>query len=134
MKSNAKIKSFSKWSDRRIEEIVGGLLQVGVTLSAIVVLVGGLFYLLRHGFTIADYRTFHGEPVDLRTVKGVLRAASSLEGKGMIQLGLLILIATPVARVAFSILGFAAERDRMYVTFTIIVLSVLLYSLLGSSH
>jgi len=134
MKSNAKIKSFSKWSDRRIEEIVGGLLQVGVTLSAIVVLVGGLFYLLRHGFNIADYRTFHGEPVDFRTVKGVLRAASSLEGKGMIQLGLLILIATPVARVAFSIWGFAAERDRMYVTFTIIVLSVLLYSLLGSSH
>ncbi|MGA2697281.1 MAG: DUF1634 domain-containing protein, partial [Terriglobales bacterium] len=61
-------------------------------------------------------------------------SADKLEGKGIIQLGLLILIATPVARVAFSIWGFAAERDRMYVTFTVIVLSILLYSLLGSAH
>ncbi len=50
----------------------------------------------------------------------------------MIQLGLLLLIATPIARVAFSVVGFAIERDRMYVVFTLIVLAILLYSLLGS--
>jgi uncharacterized membrane protein len=53
-------------------------------------------------------------------------------GRGLIQLGLLFLIATPIARVALSIVGFALERDRMYVGFTVIVLLVLLYSLLGS--
>jgi uncharacterized membrane protein len=45
---------------------------------------------------------------------------------------LLFLIATPIVRVAFSIVGFAMERDRMYVVFTLIVLAILLYSLLGS--
>jgi uncharacterized membrane protein len=134
MKSDEKPAELSKWSDRRIEEIVGRLLQVGVSLSAAVVLIGGLIYLVRHGFAVADYRTFRGEPLDFRTVRGVFHSADKLEGKGIIQLGLLILIATPVARVAFSIWGFAAERDRMYVTFTVIVLSILLYSLLGSAH
>jgi uncharacterized membrane protein len=50
----------------------------------------------------------------------------------LIQLGLLFLIATPIARVAFSIAGFAVERDWMYVGFTVIVLVILLYSFLGS--
>jgi len=54
-------------------------------------------------------------------------------GRGIIQFGLLLLIATPVARVAFSIFGFAQERDRMYVVFTVIVFSILLFSLLGSA-
>jgi len=45
---------------------------------------------------------------------------------------LLLLIATPIARVAFSVVGFAIERDRLYVIFTLIVLAVLLYSFLGS--
>jgi uncharacterized membrane protein len=48
------------------------------------------------------------------------------------QLGLLLLIATPIARVMFSAVAFAMERDRMYVGFTLIVLAVLLYSLFGS--
>ena len=56
-----------------------------------------------------------------------------LRGRGIIQLGLLLLIATPVARVALSIFGFAKERDRMYVVFTLIVFSILLYSLIGSA-
>jgi len=121
------------WTDRRIEDVVGNLLRVGVFLSAIVVLCGGTIYLVRHGHAPADYRIFHGEPSDLRGVRGILRSALRLRGRGVIQLGLLLLIATPVARVAFSIGGFAAERDRMYMAFTAIVLLVLLYSLIGSA-
>jgi uncharacterized membrane protein len=68
----------------------------------------------------------------LKSVVGILHYAFVLRGRGIIQLGLLLLIATPVARVAFSIFGFAAEGDRMYVAFTLIVLTVLLYSLFGS--
>jgi len=74
---------------------------------------------------------FRGEPTDLRSVRGILRDALALRGRGIIQLGLLFLIATPVARVAFSIFGFAEERDRMYVVVASIVLLVLLYSLIG---
>lgn len=56
-----------------------------------------------------------------------------MSGRGIIQLGLLILIATPIARVAFSVFGFLAEKDRMYAGFTMLVLAILLYSLLGPS-
>jgi uncharacterized membrane protein len=47
------------------------------------------------------------------------------------QLGLLVLIATPITRVAFSVFAFFYERDWKYVVFTLIVLGLLLYSLLG---
>jgi uncharacterized membrane protein len=63
-------------------------------------------------------------------VPGILREAFHGRGRGIIQLGLLLLIATPVARVAFSVVGFALERDRIYVGVTLIVLAVLMYSLL----
>lgn len=120
------------WTDQRIENVLGNLLRTGVLLSALVVLIGGVTYLIRHGHSPVDYRVFRGEPADLRSVRGTIRDALALRSQGIIQLGLLLLIATPVARVAFSIFGFAEERDGMYVVFTLIVFSVLLYSLFGT--
>jgi uncharacterized membrane protein len=55
-----------------------------------------------------------------------------LHSRGLIQLGLLLLIATPVARVAFSVLAFAEQRDWLYVSITLVVLAVLVYSLASS--
>ena len=122
-----------QWTDQRIENIVGNLLRAGVILSAVVVLCGGVLYLIKYGHAPADYRIFRGEPTDLKSVSGIVRDAFALHSRGIIQLGLLLLIATPVARVAFSIFGFAEEEDRMYVAFTVIVLLILLYSLIGSA-
>jgi uncharacterized membrane protein len=119
------------WTDQRIENTLGNVLRAGVLLSAFVVLIGGAIYLIRYGHSPVDFRAFRGEPADLRNVRGIIRDALELRGRGMIQLGLLLLIATPVARVAFSIFGFAEEYDGMYVVFTLIVFSVLLYSLFG---
>jgi len=120
------------WTDQKIEGIVGNLLRAGVLLSALVVLAGAFVYLVRHGRSPADYHIFHGEPADFRSLSGILHEAFQGHGRGIIQLGLVMLIATPVARVAFAVWGFAEEHDRMYVAFTLIVLAVLLYSLLGS--
>ena len=122
------------WNDKRIETILGNLLRAGVVFSAIIVFCGGVIYLARHGRAPADYRVFQGEPSELRSLLGVVRDAMDFSGRGIIQLGLLFLIATPVARVIFSIWGFAAERDRMYVVFTVIVLAILIFSLVGSSQ
>jgi len=121
------------WTDQRIENILGNLLRAGVLLSAGVVSIGAAIYLWRHGHSRVDFRVFRGEPADLRDVGGIIRSTLELRGRGIIQLGLLLLIATPVARVAFSIFGFGEERDRMYMMFTLIVLAVLLYSLVGSA-
>ncbi len=121
------------WNDRKVEDLVGSLLRAGVFLAAVVVFCGAIVYLAKHGGEPADYRVFHGEPNQLRTISGILREALAFQGRGIMQLGLLLLIATPVARVALSTVGFAAERDRMYVGFAVIVLVILLYSLFGSS-
>jgi len=120
------------WRDRRIEVILGNLLRTGVLVSAAVVLVGACIYLYRHAHDPADYRVFRGEPSEYRTISGVIQSVISGRGQGIIQLGLLLLIATPIARVAFSVVGFAIERDRLYVAFTMLVLAILLYSFLGS--
>lgn len=122
------------WTDRKIENILGNLLRAGVVLSAAIVFCGAVIYLAKHGRAPADYGVFHSEPLELRNVRGIGRDAVELSGRGIIQLGLLFLIATPVARVIFSIWGFAAERDRMYVVFTVIVLAILIFSLAGSSQ
>jgi uncharacterized membrane protein len=120
------------WTDQQLENVVGNLLRAGVTISALVVAVGGIVYLARHGREPASYKVFQGEPSDLKSLSGIVHDAFQFRGRGIIQFGLLLLIATPVFRVALSIWGFAAEGDRMYMIFTGIVLAVLLYSLLGS--
>jgi uncharacterized membrane protein len=120
------------WRDRRLEIILGNLLRAGVLLSAAVVLCGACIYLSRHAHEPADYRVFRGEPSEFRSIAGVIQSAINGRGRGLIQLGLLLLIATPIARVSFSVVGFAIERDRLYVAFTLIVLAILLYSFIGS--
>jgi len=124
--------SLPAWTDERFEGTIGKLLAGGVFLSAFVVACGGVIFLAHHGESAVNYRVFRGEPESLKSVTGILRNAFSLHGRGIIQLGLLLLIATPVARVAFSIFGFALQRDRMYMLFTLIVLFILLYSLFGA--
>jgi uncharacterized membrane protein len=121
------------FDDQRIEIIIGGLLRTGVLLSAAVVLTGGVLYLLHYGHNVTNYTTFHGEPERLKSLTDIVHGAVELEPRAIIQLGLLLLIATPVARVAFSAIAFAIERDYMYVVITLIVLAILLYSLFGTS-
>ena len=117
--------------DTRVQQAVGNLLRAGVLLSAMVVLGGGVLFLLRHGGSVPNYRVFRGEPVNLRGFTGIVRDAFAGSGRGIIQLGLLILVATPVARVAFTAVAFAFERDRTYVLVALLVLSLLLKSLAG---
>lgn len=117
------------WSDQRVEEIIGNLLRAGVIIAASVVLLGGIIYLIRHGRQAPNYRVFIGEPAYLRGVSGIIAEARALSGRGIIQLGLLLLVATPVARVIFSVAAFALQRDLVYVIITLTVLTILGYSL-----
>lgn len=118
-------------SDEKIDEIISILLRVGVAVSSLTVFCGGLLYLLRHGKGLPNYHIFVGEPAQLRSIFGVTETATSLSGRGIIQLGLLILIATPIMRVVFTVFSFLFQKDRVYVGVTLIVLSVLLFSLAG---
>jgi uncharacterized membrane protein len=120
----------NSWSDEQVEQMVGDLLRVGVLLATVVVLIGGILYLVHDGMRPGDWRFFHGEPADLRSPTGIVQDAWAGSARGLIQLGLLVLIATPVARVAFSLIAFGRQRDWTYVVITGIVLAVLLGSLI----
>jgi uncharacterized membrane protein len=116
--------------DRRLETFMGRLLQAGVLLAAAVVSIGAAAYLFRHHADRVDYRSFVPGGAGLCTLPGIVGSAAHLESLGIIQIGLLILIATPVARVALAIAGFAMERDRLYTVVSIFVLLILLASLI----
>ena len=120
-------------NDRRLETVIGQLLRAGVLLAAATVLLGGVLYLVQHHADRVNYQTFVAGGLDTSTLAGIMRSAARFEGLGIIQFGLLLLIATPVARVALAIAGFALERDRLYAVISAIVLVVLLASLLHAT-
>ncbi|HAH32223.1 MAG TPA: DUF1634 domain-containing protein [Elusimicrobia bacterium] len=124
-------KTVQKLMNLETEIIIGNILRAGVISAATVVSVGGIIYLFRHGQTQMDYSVFRRQPPEFSTVDGIIRQVFSGRGRGMIQLGLLFLIATPIARVAFSVFAFARQRDRLYVAVTLAVLTILIYSLIG---
>jgi uncharacterized membrane protein len=118
-------------TDRQIERGIGSLLRAGVIFAAVIALAGGIWYLEAHGGEVPRYGTFRGEPAFLRHIPDMVHAVLSGRSAALIQLGLLVLIAVPIARVAVSILAFALERDWLYVGVTALVLLILLFSLLG---
>jgi uncharacterized membrane protein len=121
----------SAWSDQRLEVIISVLLRTGVVLAAAVVLLGGICFLYKHGAEQPQYHVFHATAASFRSVPAIVHAVKPAECQAVIQFGLLLLILTPMARVAFSLAGFALERDGTYVILTFVVLAILLYSLLG---
>ncbi len=118
-----------KMSDYDIEAVMGKLLITGVIISGALILTGGVYYLIQHGFSIPHYKTFRGEPGNLRSVKQILNGFIHWDSLSIIQMGLLLLIATPVSRVIFAVIGFLIEKDYLYVVISLIVLGIIAYSI-----
>ncbi len=118
---------------RFVERLVSVVLRGGVLSAAAVTAGGGAVYLSKHASDPVNFGVFNGEPETLRTLAGIFRGAVALRGEWIIALGLLILIATPVARVAVLLVAFLRERDRLYVAVSALVLAVLLLSALDGS-
>jgi uncharacterized membrane protein YfcA/uncharacterized membrane protein len=109
--------------------IIGWILQGGVILSASIILIGLLMLLLNPaGFSVSELLSF---PHSFGQIWAGLLA---LHPQAIIALGLMLLIATPILRVAVSIIAFALERDARFVVITALVLVILLLSnvLLGN--
>lgn len=118
--------------DYRLGTILSKLLKYGVWVATATVLLGGILYLIRHGAEPVNYQIFRGEPDIFRSPAGVIDAVCSGRRRGIVQLGLLFLIATPVVRVLVSFVFFIWQRDFYYTLITGLVISGLLYSLLGA--
>jgi uncharacterized membrane protein len=109
--------------DKLMSNIIGWLLQGGVVVSSAIILIGLILLLLSpQGLANTGIAAF---PHSLGSVGIGLQA---LQPQAVITLGLLLLIATPVLRVAVSVVAFALEHDRRYVIITLIVLTILIIS------
>jgi uncharacterized membrane protein len=118
-----------RFDDRRMETTMGRLLQLGVLLASAVVVAGGLLYCKRYSRGVVSYHTFASKPMDLFHPGEFLREVAAGDAVALIMLGILLLIATPIARVVFAVVAFAAERDRLYVAISLVVLAVLMLGL-----
>ena len=116
-------------ADRRMEQLIGRLLRGGVLTAAAIVALGGVVFLARHGGEPPALDRFHGEPAALRSVSGLLGGTVALQGRAIIGLGLWVLVLTPVARVALTLVAFARQRNRAFVGITAVVLTALLWAL-----
>jgi uncharacterized membrane protein len=117
---------------RQVELVISHLLRTGVIASVCIILVGTAVSFRHHPeyFTSAEATDAILSPQAIfpHTLPAALSAARAGKGQGIVLLGLLVLVATPVLRVAVSILGFVYERDWIFVTITSLVLLLLLLS------
>lgn len=100
-------------------------------ISTSIVFIGGIFYLYRHGHTIADYKDFKGVPAFVATAGGIIDGVLNLKGQAIMQLGIILLIFTPILRVMFSAVGFILEKDYLYVGISMLVLLIIFASLMS---
>jgi uncharacterized membrane protein len=121
-------------SEQHLELLLSNLLKYGVLIASAIVLLGGILYLISQGFEPADYHVFHGVTSEFRSPEGVINAILAGSRQGIIQLGLLVLIATPILRVVISLLTFVWRRDFVYIIVTSLVLAGLIYSLAGGYY
>jgi uncharacterized membrane protein len=105
------------------------VLRFGLSVSAVIVAVGAAIFLIRHGGETSSYGIFRGAPRAYREITSILAETARFHGRGFIMAGLILLVATPVARVAFSVLAFLKRRDDVFVAITLFVLGILLFSI-----
>ena len=125
-----KADSGTRSEDYDIDQKIGLLLRVGIYLSALVTMFGAALYLARHAGDQTNYRVFHVPNEQLRSPLLIVVEAFHGSAIGIMQLGTLLLIATPIARVVFTVIAFAIRKDLLYVVISGIVLAVLAYSLI----
>ncbi len=121
-------------SEQQLENLLSNILKYGVFIASAVVLLGGILYLIRHGAEPAGYQFFSGTPPEFCSPRGVVEAAFSGSSRGIIQLGLLLLIAIPIVRVIVSLFAFVCRRELIYIIVNLFVLAALTYSLISAYY
>lgn len=126
-----KTKEVKKITDYDVEQLIGQVLRYGVLLSGSVAIIGGIWYLYQQGSGIPHYTEFNGEPAGYTSLTGIIKGLANGSATEIIQLGVVILIATPIIRIAFSLVSFILEKDKLYTIITLIVLCIILFSMFG---
>lgn len=101
--------------------MIGWTLRIGITMSSLIIIFGLiLFYAEGQSGYEADRYPTH--------IKDIMQGCFALKPYGVILMGLLALMLTPVFRVGISIIAFLIEKDYLYTVITLIVFSILIIS------
>lgn len=128
------------WTERDMEMLIGKLLRYGVMTACGITIFGGIIYLFQQNGVrpdyspVADSKPFPGVAYYLRELTTIFPRVLAFDGAAIIQLGVCVLVATPILRVAFSVIGFLVERDYMYVVITLLVLLIIIANMVLGLH
>jgi len=119
-------------ADQDIEQLIGLQLRFGVIIASLIVLIGGLIYLKQFGaLAVPHYHSFIGTKGGYTSLDEIFKGAYAANAKGIIELGVVALIITPILRIAFSLVGFIIEKDKLYIGITLTVLAIMMASIFG---
>ena len=118
-----------------MNNVVGNALRVGVVSSAVIILFGTALLMANKGLsTTSNDLTYNNGQVPHGSfnisLSGLFNGLASLQPYSIIELGVIVLLATPLTRVIISVFLFAAEGDKIFVYITAVVLILLLFSML----
>ena len=122
-----------------IQQLIGNTLRWGVILACLLATIGGVYYLMEHGLDpVPDYRHFDiasaAAQTNYTTLGGLWQGILHGDAASCVQVGVIVLILTPIARVVLSLFDFIVEQDWLYVAITAIVLTVIISNSLGGVH
>lgn len=115
-------------SENKLEFFLGVLLQAGIILTMILVLTGGIWFLWQHGFDSFQHNIIFTTSFDIDIIK-IWQEQNLSSPVKLIELGLLTLVLTQIARVAVLCAYYLSTRDYWFILFSFFILSILLYSL-----
>ena len=122
-----------------IQQLIGNTLRWGVILACLLATIGGVYYLMQHGLDpVPDYRHFDvasaAAQTNYTTLGGLWQGILHGDAASCVQVGVIVLILTPIARVVLSLFDFIVAQDWLYVSITAIVLAVIISNSLGGVH
>jgi uncharacterized membrane protein len=116
-------------SEKLLDVLISNVLRGGLIVASSLMICGGIIYFWHATTTPAEFGHFVLEPTQLRTLPGIIALALKGDGEGIMQLAVVVLLATPFLRVVASLFMFLREKDWKFVVVSLVVLCVLLYSL-----
>lgn len=121
-----------KAKDKNLALVIGNVMRWGVIVSLSLTFLGGLLYILWHPHEIISYKEYIEKDYSVAEILGkTFSGLLHFDGESLITFGILLLFATPVLRVLFSLIGFILEKDKLYILITLIVLAIIFISLSG---
>ena len=115
----------NKWV---VETVLSIVLLAGLLAALAVTTIGGGLLMIQQGDTIISFQFFKEESASLSQLDAIVTAALAGDAHSITQLGILMMIATPIARVLSCAILFLFQRDRLYVALSTFVLAILLFS------